>query len=100
MLILLGCEMIHGEFDRYANNKVQVGELPNWMHISGKVAWYVFQGPYSGLSQGWREFMRKLHELDTANLAGPPGDVYVCDPQDHQGAEHRIITILWTPLKG
>jgi len=24
-------------------------ELPNWMHVSGKVAWYVFQGPYSEL---------------------------------------------------
>jgi len=35
--------------DKFANGKVQAGELPNWMHVSGKVAWYVFQGPYSEL---------------------------------------------------
>ena len=43
------CSDVHKQFDKFANGKVQAGELLNWMHVSGKVAGYVFQGPYSEL---------------------------------------------------
>ena len=43
------CSDVHKQFDKFANGKVQAGELPNWMNVSGKAAWYVFQGPYSEL---------------------------------------------------
>jgi hypothetical protein len=51
------CTDIHKQYDKFANGTVQVGELPEWMHIKGKVAWCVFQGPYSELeSKGFRTF--------------------------------------------
>jgi hypothetical protein len=50
MVDMTCCSDVHKQFDKFANGKVQAGELPNWMHVSGKVAWYVFQGPYSELS--------------------------------------------------
>jgi len=43
------CSDVHKQFDKFADGKVQVGELPKWMHVSGKVAWNVFQEPYSEL---------------------------------------------------
>jgi len=43
------CSDVHKQFDKFADGKVQVGELPKWMHVSGKVAWNVFQGPYNEL---------------------------------------------------
>jgi hypothetical protein len=49
MVDMTCCSDVHKQFDKFANGKVQAGELPNWMHVSGKVAWYVFQGPYSEL---------------------------------------------------
>jgi hypothetical protein len=96
---LAHCDKIHEEYDRYANAHVQVGQLPAWMHVDGKVAWYVFQGPYRKLPEGWGEFMKKAQASNPGGFAGPPGDVYACDPQDHKGNEQRLITILWAPLK-
>lgn len=94
------CEDIHKQYDRFANGPVQAGELPPWMHVHGRVAWYVYAGPYRGLSEGWGTFMRKAHAAHGGELAGPPGDVYVCDPADHEGeAEAKLITIMWAPLK-
>jgi hypothetical protein len=44
--------------------------------------------------------MRKLQTEKPGPFAGPPGDVYVCDPDDHEADEQReLITILWTPLR-
>jgi effector-binding domain-containing protein len=70
-----------------------------WMHVSGKVAWYVFQGPYSNMTLAWAEFMKKVQNSKVGEIVGPPGDVYVCDPQEHKGNEQKLTTILWTPLK-
>jgi hypothetical protein len=44
------CDDIHRQFDRLANGALQVGELPAWTRVQGKVAWYLFQGPYGGMS--------------------------------------------------
>ena len=92
-------EDLHREFDRYANKEVQVGELPAWMNVKGRVAWYVNQGAYDTMGNAWRDFSTKVHAAKLPVL-GPPGDVYVCDPADHEkdGGE-KLTTILWMPLK-
>ena len=93
------CDEIHAEFDRYANGDVQAGVLPPWMHVSGRVAWYVYQGPYSGLGGGFRSFMEKASRTYPGKTRGPPGDVYVCPPEEHRGErEPTLITIIWAPL--
>jgi len=52
------------------------------------------------LPEAWAKFGRMLQALKTEKFTGPPGDVYVCDPMDHQGpAEEKKITILWAPLR-
>lgn len=94
------CAKVHEEYDRYANGELRVGPLPAWMHVKGKVAWYVFQGPYAGLPDAWSKFGEKLRVMGPSKFAGPPGDVYVCDPEDHKGeAQGKLVTILWAPLK-
>ena len=92
------CDEVHREYDALANGSVQIGELPPWTHVHGRMAFYVYQGPYGGLADGWREFHHKRAALDL-EVHGPPGDVYACDPDDHKGSEARIITLLWVPLK-
>ncbi len=44
------CGEVHERFDRFANGSIQVGELPAWTRVQGRVAWFAFQGPYSSLS--------------------------------------------------
>jgi len=43
------CTDLHKQYEKFVNGAIQVGELPDWMHVEGKVAWYVYQGPYSEL---------------------------------------------------
>jgi hypothetical protein len=44
--------------------------------------------------------MDKVSAEYRSRLAGPPGDVYACDPLDHPGAQQKdMITIFWVPLK-
>ena len=94
------CDAAHRDYDRFANKEVQSGELPGWMNIKGKVCFYVYQGPYSGLSQAWPTFMGKAQATFSGKVTGPPGDVYICDPTEHTGsAERTLITILWAPMK-
>ena len=93
------CADVHKQFDRFANGKLQVGELPEWMHVSGKVAWYVYQGPYSELPKAFDTFWRKFGEAKV-HMAGPPGDVYVCSPECHvEDRQAKMLTILWCPVK-
>lgn len=42
---------MHKVYDRLANGAVQTGELPEWSRVRGKVAWYVFRGPYKDLGE-------------------------------------------------
>ncbi|MCI4348953.1 MAG: hypothetical protein L3J93_01875 [Thermoplasmata archaeon] len=69
--------------------------------MTGPVLWYVSQGPYSGLGEAWSVFMRKARAtFPSAELAGPPGDVYVCAPEDHAGSgAARLTTLMWAPLR-
>ncbi|OLE76416.1 hypothetical protein AUG19_02810 [archaeon 13_1_20CM_2_54_9] len=93
------CEQVHREYDRFANGKIQTGTLPSSMHVNGKVAWYVFQGPYRGLADAWTKFGKELQAMGPGKFSGPPGDVYACTPADHKGSEEKLITILWAPMK-
>ena len=93
------CDTFHKEYDRLANGPVQVGELPAWSHVKGKVAWYVYRGSYAGLGQAWQKFAQKRTAAKLAGY-GAPGDLYVCDPADHPvDREAKLLTILWAPLK-
>lgn len=90
---------IHEQFEKYANEGVQTGELPGWLHVAGPVAWYVYMGPYEGLGAAWQMFMGKVHAAKL-NPYGPPGDVYVCDPTDHaEDGGVKMLTVMWIPLK-
>jgi len=33
---------LHRQFESFANGHVQVGEMPEWMHVRGNCAWYVY----------------------------------------------------------
>jgi hypothetical protein len=93
------CEDVHTAYDAKANREIEVGELPASLHVKGRVAWYVYQGPYSELSvKGWDVFWRKF-AASNMKMEGSPGDVYVCSPgchkEDHQA---KMLTIMWTPV--
>ena len=94
------CEHVHQAFDEMANEDIQVGGLPAWTRVSDRVAWYVYQGPYAGLStKGWDVFCRKFA---TSNLTmeGVPGDLYACSPGCHkEDRQERMLTIFWAPLR-
>ena len=85
---MVSCEALHRQYDSIANGPVQVGELPDWMNLRGRVIWYVYAGPYKDISEeGWGVFMQKVMSSDM-KPRGTPGDVYVCDPDDHK-ADHQ-----------
>ncbi len=67
--------------------------------MRGRVAWYVYAGSYREIgTKGWQAFREKIH-ASKLRPHGPPGDLYVCDPDDHEGPrESAMITILWAPL--
>lgn len=92
------CEEAHKQFDDVANAGGQVSELPGWMYVRGKAFWWVYQGSYDDLPAAWRTFHGKAKEAGVV-LAGPPGDVYVCDPDDHQDDAAKILTVLWVPVE-
>lgn len=70
------------------------------MHVRGRVAWFVFQGRYSGRGDAWAAFPKKFLASKRGEPSGPPGEVYVCDPNDHKGVrESKLLTILWIPRK-
>ena len=97
---MAACDRVHRDFDGLANGEIHTGELPAWMHVQGPVAFYVYQGPYASLSEAWSSFMQKALAAGAGEPAGPPGEVYVCDPLDHlQGKEEKLTTILWVPVK-
>src|SRR3989304_7546568 len=78
------CAALHRQYDAIANGPVQVGELPDWMNLRGRVIWYVYAGPYKDISEeGWGVFMQKVMSSDM-KPRGTPGDVYVCDPEDRK----------------
>ncbi|HTT35606.1 MAG TPA: hypothetical protein VMH78_07045 [Thermoplasmata archaeon] len=93
------CERIHRELDGLVGRKVQIGSLPTWTHVHGRVAWTVVRGPYSELPGSWMTFMRAV-DAAGARRNGPTGDVYACQPEDHTGdGESTLLTILYAPVE-
>lgn len=45
------CDEIHRAYDQMAVGPVQIGELPEWIRIHGKVAWYVYAGSHRDIGE-------------------------------------------------
>ncbi len=95
---MAACEEAHAQFDSIANEEAQTGELPEWMHVRGKAFWWVYQGFYDDLGAAWSTFHLKGGEAGV-KMMGPPGDIYVCDPDDHEDDPEKMLTVLWTPIE-
>ncbi|MCW4020634.1 MAG: hypothetical protein NWF14_05335 [Candidatus Bathyarchaeota archaeon] len=95
-----GCAKIHNQFDKLANGEIQVGELPSWLPVKGKMAWYIYQGPHSELlAKGHNEFWKKF-TIASLKMAGSPGDIYLCSPENHEEDNYtKLLTIIWCPIK-
>lgn len=93
------CEDMHKAFGPKANRDIQVGELTPFTHVSGRVAWYVYEGPYQDISaRGWDVFWQKF-TVQNVKMEGAPGDVYVCSPSCHkEDRQAKMLTILWAPI--
>lgn len=96
---MTSCREVHERFDRHANGTIQSGTLPAGFHVQGRVAWYAYQGPYSGISKAFPEFIAKVQVEFPGSMRGPPGDVYACSPMEHGGPlERTMTTIFWVPI--
>ena len=96
---MVECDDIHRQFDALANGPLQVGELPAWTRVRGKVAWAVVQGPYHGLSEAWRRFWQMYRDAELGHFDGAPGELYVCPPEMHEADKGaRLTTLLFVPL--
>lgn len=93
------CDAAHAQYDRFANGPAQVGTLPAWTRVQGKVVWLVAQGPLDQLSGVWQGFHAKAGAVMTGRPDGPPGEVFVCPPEAH-AADHqaKLLTILYLPI--
>jgi hypothetical protein len=93
------CARAHTEYDRYANGELQAGLLPAELHVQGRVAWYVPQGPSSTIARAFPAFLERVQSKYPGQVRGTPGDVYVGSPDDHRGAaESSLMTLFWVPL--
>ncbi len=96
---MASCAEAHRAFDELATGELQTGVLPPWLHVQGRVAWSVHRGPYSGISRAFPAFMEKVQTALPGAVRGPPGDVYVCSPEDHPGpGQPSLMTIFWVPI--
>lgn len=94
------CDGAHRMLDGIANGEVQVGPLPPWTRVQGKVAWWVAQGPLENLGAAWGTFHGKVGALRPGVPDGPPGDVYACRPEDHvDDQQRRLLTLLYLPIR-
>jgi hypothetical protein len=91
---------MHNEYGIYANGEIQIGELPENMHVKGKVAWYIYKGPYSTIgSKGWDVFWVKYAKKKLKGT-GAPGDVYICSPPCHkEDNQQEMLTLIWCPIE-
>lgn len=96
---MAACDRAHRQLDKLANGSLQVGTLPEWTRVQGRAAWFVWRGPHNMLGEAWTFFHRKVRAAEPGPPAGPPGEVFVCRPQDHTSdGEARLLTILYLPL--
>ena len=96
---MTACDTAHSELDPHVGKKVQIGVLPPWARVRGRVAWKVVRGPYSELPASWMAFMAEVGASGT-RVTGPTGDVYACQPQDHaKDGGAKLLTILYAPVE-
>jgi len=94
------CDSAHEMLDRFANGEIQVGTLPPWTRVQGRVAWTVWRGPLDLLGEAWTFFHRKVRARQPGRPAGPPGEVFVCRPEDHAAdSQSRLLTLLYLPIE-
>ena len=94
------CDAAHQRFDQLANGELQVGTLPSWTRVQGKVAWFVWRGPLDMLGEAWAFFHRKVRAANPGRPDGPPGEIFLCRPEDHRGdGQSKLLTILYLPLE-
>jgi len=91
---MASCDQAHAELDHVNAGTIQVGTLPGWTSVRGKVVWSLFKGGYDELPRAWESFMR---EAPKDGVRGPPGDVYPCIPGEHSA--ERMLTILYLPVR-
>ena len=93
------CDAAHRALVPLVEKGIQVGTLPEWTCVRGKVAYQVLRGPYELLAAAWAAFPQRALGMARASPRGPPGDVYVCGPMDHPSEPDRMLTILYVPVR-
>jgi hypothetical protein len=96
---MANCDLAHKEFDPLVEKGVQIGKLPDWTCVGGKVAFRVLRGPYEQLSKAWAEFPSRAIGVARSAPRGPPGDVYLCSPMDHPDDPAKMLTVLYLPVR-
>ena len=96
---MANCDAAHKLLDPLVEKGIQIGKLPDWTCVEGKVAYRVVRGSYDQLARAWTTFPQSALEVARAAPRGSPGDVYVCSPMDHTNDSTRILTILYIPVR-
>jgi hypothetical protein len=96
---MANCDAAHKEFDAVVERGIQVGKLPVWTCIEGKVAYRVVKGSYELLAKAWTDFPVQALAAARSAPRGPPGDVYVCSPMDHPRDPSNMLTVLYLPVR-
>jgi hypothetical protein len=91
---MASCDRAHAEFDQVGTGKIHIGSLPEWTSVHGQVAWSLSKGPYDKLPDAWDSFMKEAMKHPAR---GPPGDVYLCTPGEHEA--ERMLTVLYLPVR-
>ncbi|MFI5418720.1 MAG: hypothetical protein ACHQ2Y_07500 [Candidatus Lutacidiplasmatales archaeon] len=53
----------------------------------------------SSLGSSWTTFHAKVGQARPGLPDGPPGEVFICRPEDHAADEQKgLLTILYLPL--
>jgi len=96
---MASCDAAHKALEPLVPKGIQIGTLPGWTCVDGKVAYRVIKGSYDQLPKAWSDFPQQA--LATARSAprGPPGDVYVCTPMDHPDEPGKMLTVLYVPVR-
>ena len=96
---MASCDAAHKVLDPQVGRDIQIGELPDWTCVGGKVAYKVLKGSYEQLPSAWATFPQRALETARSAPRGPPGDVYVCSPMDHSDDPGQALTILYVPVR-
>jgi len=91
---------VHGRFRPLADEDDLIAGRLEDLRIKGDVLFKVHRGPYSGLGAAWGEFFRRFNDQQEWVVAGPCGDLYVCNPAVHQEDGFReVLTVLFCPVR-